>query len=55
MVAAAAALLERFGAPLPYKWTELTTTEEATAELDERFEALRDRGQALPASPTFTG
>ena len=53
--AAAAALLERFGAPLPYHWTELTTTEEATAELDERFEALRDRGPAVPPAPTFTG
>lgn len=55
MVAAAAALLERFGVPLPYNWTELTTTEAATAELDERFEALRNRGQAAPVTPKFTG
>jgi phospholipase C len=55
LVAAAAALLERFGAPLPYKWTELGTTQEATDELDERFEALRNRPRAVPADPTFTG
>ncbi|HEU5302605.1 MAG TPA: hypothetical protein VFW06_10250 [Acidimicrobiia bacterium] len=55
MVAAAAALLERLGVPLPYRWTELTTTEAATAELDERFEALRDRGPAVPVTPKFTG
>jgi phospholipase C len=55
IVAAGAALLERFGVPLPFRWTELETTQEATDELDGRFEALRSRGQAVPAEPTFTG
>jgi hypothetical protein len=58
-VAAAAALLEQRGQPLPYHWTEITTTEQATEELDARVEALRV-GAAPPATavtvePDFTG
>jgi phospholipase C len=55
IVAAAAALLERSGAPLPYHWTDLGTTEQATAELDGRVEALRNRAPAVPTEPKFTG
>jgi phospholipase C len=48
--------------PLPYNWTELTTTEEATQELDWRIEALRALNTASPpppatvtVTPKFTG
>lgn len=60
IVATAAALLEQRGAPLPYRWTEITTTEQATQELDARIEALRV-GASPPAPapvaapPRFTG
>jgi phospholipase C len=54
LVAAAAALLDRYGAPLPYHWTELTTTEEATEELDARVEALRARNTGPAPSPTVS-
>lgn len=58
MVAAASALLGRRGVPLPYNWTDLTTSEEATQELDWRFEALRDQGPGSVSpvvAPKFTG
>jgi hypothetical protein len=60
LVAAAAALLEEYGTPLPYRWTELTTTEAATRELDDRIEGLRalhtPSAPPPPAgvTPTFT-
>ncbi len=54
LVAAAAAMLEQYGAPLPYHWTELTTTEAATQELDGRIEALRARNIATAAPPLVT-
>ena len=59
LVAAAAALLERCGTALPYNWTDLTTTEAATQELDARIEALRAKNTCQPpppvVEPTFTG
>ncbi len=47
--------------PLPYNWTELATTEEATQELEGRIEALRALNTRTPApppvpvTPKFTG
>jgi hypothetical protein len=53
IVATAAALLERRGVPLPYHWTEITTTQQATDELDARVEALRV-GATPPGTPPGT-
>jgi phospholipase C len=60
IVASAAALLERRGVPLPYHWTEIATTQQATDELDARIEALRvgatpPPATATPVQPKFTG
>jgi phospholipase C len=53
IVAAAAALLARRGVPLPYHWTDIATTQQATDELDARVEALRMG--ATPPSPPPSG
>jgi phospholipase C len=54
IVASAAALLERRGVPLPYHWTEIGTTQQATDELDARVEALRVGAAHPPAMPPAT-
>ena len=51
IVAAAAALLERRGVPLPYHWTDIATTQQATDELDARIEALRLGATPPPLRP----
>ena len=50
-VAAAAALLERRGVPLPFHWTDIVTTQQATDELDARIEALRVESRLRPRRP----
>jgi hypothetical protein len=54
IVASAAALLERRGVPLPYHWTEIGTTQQATDELDARVEALRVGAAHPPATAPAT-